>query len=100
MNILQKLFHLGVPSPRRSHLPLKTPEEWQTYWAVQGQPWRKEPEINLQRQAELAQRRRIIPDVKQGVYPFKGVKLSRADVEWLLTTHENGRGPVDWGEES
>jgi hypothetical protein len=27
------------------------------------------------------------------------VKLSRADVEWLLATHENGRGPVDWSDE-
>ncbi len=28
------------------------------------------------------------------------MKLSRADVEWLLATHENGRGPVDWSDES
>jgi hypothetical protein len=25
--------------------------------------------------------------------------LNRADVEWLLATHENGHGPVDWNEE-
>ncbi len=30
----------------------------------------------------------------------KDIKLSRADVEWLLATHENGRGPVDWSDES
>ena len=29
-----------------------------------------------------------------------GIKLSRADVEWLLATHENSRGPVDWSDES
>src|SRR5258708_29345548 len=28
------------------------------------------------------------------------MKLSRADVEWLLATHENGRGPVDWSDGS
>lgn len=100
MNILQKLLHLGTPSPRRSPLPLHTPEQWQVYWAAQGQPWRREPEIDLQRQAELAQRRGIVPDIEQGIYPFKGKKLSRADVEWLLATHDAGRGPVDWSDES
>jgi hypothetical protein len=33
-----------------------------------------------------------------GIYPFQGMKLGRADVEWLLATHENGRGPVDWSD--
>ena len=28
------------------------------------------------------------------------MKLSRADVEWLLAAHENGRGPVIWNDES
>ena len=31
--------------------------------------------------------------------PFKNIKLDRADVEWLLATHEHGRGPVDWSDE-
>jgi len=74
-------------------------EAWHAYWKAQGEPWRTEPEINLQRQAELAQKRDIVPDIEQGVYPFGGVKLSRADVEWLLATHENGLGPVDWSDE-
>lgn len=26
--------------------------------------------------------------------------MSRADVEWLLATHENGHGPVDWSDEN
>mgnify|MGYP002402111500 CR=1 FL=1 len=30
----------------------------------------------------------------------KNIKLNRADVEWLLATHENGQGPIDWHEES
>lgn len=70
-------------------------DAWQAYWKAQSQPWRTEPEINTARQKELAQCRAVSPDVEKGIYPFKGMKLSRADVEWLLATHENGRGPVD-----
>src|SRR5438094_615688 len=47
----------------------------------------------------FAQRRSITPDIEKGIYPFKGVepKLTRADIEWLLATHESGGiyGPVD-----
>ena len=74
--------------------------DWPAFWAKQGQPWRTEPEIDAQRQAELAARRNITPDVGLGHYPFKGMKLHRADIEWLLATHENGRGPVDYHDES
>ena len=52
------------------------------------------------RQAFLMERRSIPPDIKQGIYPLKDVKPSRADVEWLLATHENGIGAVDWKDES
>ena len=65
------------------------------FWAARGQPWRTEPEIGEDRQRELAARRAIAPDVVRGDYPFKGMRLERADIEWLLATHENGRGPVD-----
>jgi uncharacterized protein YjbI with pentapeptide repeats len=62
------------------------------------QPWRKEPEIDSTRQRFLSERRSIIPDPEHGIYPFKGIELSRADVEWLLATHCSGNfiGPVDW----
>ncbi len=63
-------------------------------------PWRTEAEIDVKRQEELSKCRAIVPDIEKGIYPFKGMKLSRADVEWLLATHENGRGPVDWNDES
>ena len=66
-----------------------------TFWADQGQPWRTEPEIAAERQAQLAARRAITPDVVRGEFPFKGVRLERADIEWLLATHDDGRGPVD-----
>ena len=73
-------------------------EAWTAYWKAQGWSWRTEPEIDVQRQEELTQRRTIIPDIKQGIYPFKDIKLIRADVEWLLATHENGRGPINWSD--
>jgi len=72
---------------------------WRDYWQQMSQPWRTEPEIDIQRQEYLTKRRIIVPDIEQGIYPFNGVKLSRADIEWLLATHENGRGPVDWSDE-
>ncbi|HLX57786.1 MAG TPA: hypothetical protein VKR83_12240 [Ktedonobacteraceae bacterium] len=75
-------------------------EGWKVYWQAQGQPWRTEPEIDVARQKYLDDRRSIKPDIEQGIYPFKDIQLSRADVEWLLATHENGRGPVDWHDES
>ena len=76
-------------------------EGWKAFWAAQGMLWRTEPEIGEERQHYLAERRRIMPDIEKGVYPFKDVKLDRADVEWLLATHESrGKiGPVKWIEE-
>ena len=71
---------------------------WQAYWRAIGQPWRTEPEISKERQVYLEELRSITPDIMQSIYPFKGIKLSRADVEWLLATHEGGRGPVDWSD--
>jgi uncharacterized protein YjbI with pentapeptide repeats len=71
-----------------------------TVWAEHGQPWRTEPEIDADRQAELAARRAITPNAGRGEYPFKGVRLDRADIEWLLATHDGGRGPVDPNDES
>src|SRR5436305_9678554 len=60
--------------------------------------WRIGPEIDFERQTFLTQRLAIQPDIQRGIYPFKDVKLGRADVEWLLTTHEEGRGPIDWND--
>lgn len=86
-----------VPPPRRptGHAPAA----WQAYWESLGQRWRTDPEIDPMRQADLARHRAIVPDIEKGIYPFTGMKLSRADVEWLLATHENGRGPVEWSDE-
>jgi hypothetical protein len=75
-----------------------TLQDWPARWRALGQPWRVEPEISAKRQSVLEARRALRPDITQGVYPFGGhdLALSRADVEWLLATHENGRGPVEW----
>ena len=75
---------------------------WKAYWKAQGQTWRTEPLINDERQKYLAERRVIVPNIEKGIYPFRDIepKLTRADIEWLLETHENGRGPVKWSDES
>lgn len=96
------------PSNGSSQPPEKAParpapydqEGWKTYWEERQQLWRTEPEVDAERQEELAKRRAIVPDIEKGIYPFSGMKLSRADIEWLLATHENGRGPVDWNDKS
>ena len=78
-------------------------EGWKAYWTAQEMPWRTEPEIDETRRRYLAERRAIVPGVEQGIYPFTDLepKLTRADVEWLLATHESrGKvGPVQWAEE-
>lgn len=68
-------------------------------WAALGQPWRTEPEIDAARQHILRERLATEVDILAGRFPFAGFTLTRADVEWLLATHENGRGPVIWANE-
>ncbi len=60
--------------------------EWKAYWEQQGEAWRTEPEIAETRQAELRERQLHNQD-----FPFKDMRLQRADIEWLLHTHT----PVD-----
>ncbi len=88
-----KRFSLASPLPHLSS-GSKSPEEWRIHWQKQKQPWRIEPEVPLERQQELSKRLAIVPDVEKGLYPFKGMHLSRADVEWLLVAHEDGCGPI------
>src|SRR6266516_3325878 len=90
LNFLEKFMNQPATNDRRS---------WAHYWQAQDQLWRTEPEIDLERQAFLAEHRMISSDVERGHYPFKDIKLGRADIEWLLATHEQGRGPVDWSDE-
>ena len=88
----------SVPSPQSTAFlqrPLPADRDgWHIYWRDQNQGWRTEPEIDTERQAYLASRRAIEPNMRQCIYPFKDIKLSRADVEWLLATHHGERGPL------
>ncbi len=89
------------PVPPQS-IPYPTTEDraiWQEYWTAQGQSWRTEPEIDEKRRSFLADRLTITPDIQRNIYPFFGISLTRADIEWLLATHEDGRGPIDWSDE-
>src|SRR6266568_6029957 len=87
-------------SPQRPSIDNR--QAWAEYWQKLGQPGRTEPEIDEKRQKYLAKRLTISPDVKQGIYPFRfkdnEPRLSRADIEWLLATHENDQGPVNWND--
>ncbi len=76
--------------PSSSMYPSNThdAETWKAYWNVQGQPWRTEPIIDEERQQRLLSYSQGDVDIERGMYPFKGVRLSRADVEWLLVMEE------------
>src|SRR5437868_2612799 len=63
-------------------------ETWKAYWKEQGQPWRTEPTIDEEQQQRLLSYYQGVVDIERGMYPFKGVRLSRADVEWLLAMEE------------
>ncbi|HXX78682.1 MAG TPA: pentapeptide repeat-containing protein, partial [Ktedonobacteraceae bacterium] len=78
------------------------PELWKAYWKALGWPWRTEPEIDIERQKYLTERGNIAPNVEKGIYPYNDIepKLTRADLEWLLVTHDSGHGPIDWDDES
>jgi uncharacterized protein YjbI with pentapeptide repeats len=72
--------------------------DWRAHWQKEGMSWRVEPEIPKQRKEVLRQRLSIQSSVERGQYPFKGLRLSRADVEWLLAEHGGALGPVDWAD--
>ncbi len=76
--------------PSSSTLPSNThdSETWKAYWKEQGQPWRAAPAIDEERQQRLLSYYQGGVDIERGMYPFKGVRLSRADVEWLLAMEE------------
>ena len=78
--------------------PAHDSETWQVYWKEQGQPWRSEPLIDEERQQRLSVCTQGEIDIEQGKYPFKGMCLSRADVEWLLAAMEQGRAEVRTGD--
>src|ERR1700674_4503841 len=66
---------------------------------VSGMSWRTEAPIDSERRAYLSGRRAIPAHTGSGVYPFEGVELSRADVEWLLETRGDRPELADRGGE-
>ena len=89
----------SVPSHPTPYPATNDRAAWRAYWEAQGQSWRIEPVIEAKRHTFLADRLTIVPNIKHNIYPFIDVTLTRADVEWLLATLEDGRGPVDWSDE-
>ena len=73
-------------SPQPQRPTTKERDKWCKYWQAQGQAWRTEPEIDEERQEYLARCLTSMPAIEDDVYPFKDVKLNRADIEWLLAT--------------
>jgi hypothetical protein len=85
------------PSSSASPAPAYDAETWQAYWKQQGQPWRSEPPIAEERQQRLASCLQGDVDIEQGKYPYQGMRLSRADVEWLLAATEEGSAQESTG---
>jgi uncharacterized protein YjbI with pentapeptide repeats len=75
-------------SPAQQRPTSNDREAWKSYWGMSGQPWRWEPEIDQERQHYLSECLTIELDITQGRYPFTNVKLTRADIEWLLAQHK------------
>lgn len=85
----------------QAHSPPDGYATWNGYWTKEhSQPWRTEPEIVVPRRQFLRRKRAIEPVIEKSIYPFRGIKLDRADIEWLLETLESGGmiGPVDWSD--
>lgn len=83
----------GQPSQTNLPPPSMDNLEWQKY--LKSQKWRKEPEIPNEHKLYL-ERCKKNTNPQNWKYPFSGKKLTRADIEYLLVTHNNGQGPVDW----
>jgi uncharacterized protein YjbI with pentapeptide repeats len=88
------------PLSSASPAPAPDAETWQSYWKQQGQPWRSEPPIYEERQQLLASCLQGGVNIEQGKYPFKGMRLSRADVEWLLAAEGQGSAQESTGGDS
>lgn len=83
-----RIAKVSVPVAPQRPEPDDT-EGWKAYWKERGPSWRKEPVIAVTRQEELARRYAIVPDARQTRYRLEGMKLNRADIEWLLATYQD-----------
>ena len=84
---------IRLPKPQRP--AIDDYDAWRIYWQTQNQPWRTEPEINIEHQEELKNYLRFSSEIKGYAYPFEGKKLDRADMEWLVAIYEDEHRPVD-----
>jgi uncharacterized protein YjbI with pentapeptide repeats len=91
--VQQSDVQTGVSRPETAD-----PAGWRAYWKAIGVPWRIEPEVSVERMQVLTQRLAAPVNIGEGSYPFSRQPLGRADIEWLLVTHDNQRGPVDWAD--
>jgi uncharacterized protein YjbI with pentapeptide repeats len=73
------------------------PKAWSIYWSHVLDRL-SHVKIDSNRHKELAKHLSTTTDTSKGMYPFKDFELKREDIEWLLLTHENGRGPIDWSD--
>ena len=75
---------LILPLTYKQRATTVSPErDWKEHWKAQGQPWRREPEIDLRRQQFLRERYTHAGS-KDEEAPLQGVDVTRADIEWLL----------------
>jgi uncharacterized protein YjbI with pentapeptide repeats len=90
--------HRVGTSPRVDARPPPTVDVKRAMGQDPQAPWRIEAEIGPARQEQLARCLATIPDIRRSIYPFKGMSLSRADIEWLLLRLAKGSGSGDGGE--
>lgn len=75
---------------------------WRNYWRAHRYPapLPSEPEIDNERIMYLTKRLAdIVPDIEQSIYPFKDIKLSRADLTWLVTSSQNKDRVANWNDD-
>src|SRR5260221_360869 len=90
--------HRVGTSPRVGARPPPTVDVKRAMGQDPQAPWRIEAEIEPARREQLVRCLATIPDIRRGIYPFKGMSLSRADIEWLLLRLAKESGSGDGGE--
>jgi uncharacterized protein YjbI with pentapeptide repeats len=86
--LLRHIFMQNHPSSSTFSSNPSDLETWKTSWKEHDQLWRTEPLLDKERQQQLLSYSQREVNIERGSYPLKGVRLSRADVEWLLTMQE------------
>jgi Pentapeptide repeats (8 copies) len=86
--LIQTASGLWIPRQTRvqknQRASQETQQDWEAHWKAQGQSWRREPEIDQERQQFLRQRLEIEIDEAQHIHPFQDIVLKRNDLEWLI----------------